>query len=225
MTTEELQKGADNLKNFLDFFYKKEGEKEPPLVLSILARDTKGKIQNVMIPLMDGELVEKRHEVAFQLGVAFQLTLEMKKDPKKFGDLAKKKGLGEAMGDMMNDIKDLDKAEAIFMTSEVWVGKYDKKEDALDEEGNPKVMPRDLPDSERGEGVVISGLAENGENLFNLYRIKEKEGGGREIELDEEMSHGGEVQASSPLLEKFWQGIKLIRDGNLPPLNNKTNYA
>lgn len=103
----------------------------------------------------------------------------------------------------------LDTIDGIFMMSEAWFSVAAK---------NSKEWPKDLmpsKDPNKKEAIISAGLVEDGTSYLEMFELK------RSFDLKnsklqvsfETLSDMGssDAEAKSPLLERFWDGVKLMK--------------
>lgn len=181
----------ENLKFAKDFYEKGDGE-DGLAVMMVVDTVKDGKKSGVAAILANEGAVEKRRDIAFDLGVRAGIDLS--------------KGI-------------IDSIDAFFMISEAWYSTAEK-DTAMDKMPMPSQDPNKkeaiVSTGMSKEGATAIGMFEL-KKSFDLDNAKikvsfEPIGDGPKVVGD------GEIE--SPLLQQFWNGVKLMEkfDETLPPI-------
>jgi hypothetical protein len=185
MTKEELKKEVEAISKSGLEIYEKDKELIPTMfvVFKGLGEGKKDEKALAVVPLITKDSSEKR-EFVFGLGrsVNSQIRPAITKDS------------GHVVGDV----------ECIMMASEAWYSEV--KDKKPDEDFTPPSQ-----DPNRKEMLIFSGMNEYREVVAIAYKIEEKDGEKKAIEMIMSESKSSESSLEAPLLSAFW-------DGYMPPV-------
>jgi len=172
MTKQEIK---EKIEKIVGFAKKQFADgKEFLLMIEIIGIDNDNKVANLVVVLGDEKAQEKRFEILNKLGKEMALGVFPGRD---------KTGKEIKVTPMV-----------IFMSSEVWMSKYDKEVDI-------KNIPMPSQDPKRVEGFSVAASTSDGKTYFQSFEIKR----GDKIELVGEINLN-EGETENNLLDEFWKG-------------------